>query len=307
MGGMVRDKMGVEDSGFLGESRGVKRSLIAVGLAVVCVTAFVQYQALRKLNAEGARLRALLADAHVRAEAESASRAGQPTESELERLREERSELVRLRGQVAELRRDLKSLQQAMARANSAAAAMKHITVADLVQEFVANIQATVPPQQTLVTGGWKLPSGKHAFFFVEPTLVGADGNRLERVGDADSPGQIVVQTRIVELSEEALSRHGLSGLKSDAPETGGQLLLTAAQQREIFGALEQETGVDILAAPRVVTLSGRQAQVKVVNSHMTPAGEPFETGPMLDLVPTVASDGRSVDMRVSAQVRLRR
>src|SRR5688572_31276484 len=283
----------------------MKRAFLAAVLVLVCISAFVQYQGLRKLHAEGARLRALLADAHVRAEAESASRAGQPTESELERLREERAELVRLRGQVAELRRDLKSMQQAMTRANSAAAAMKGITVADLVQEFVANIQATVPPQQTLVTGGWKLPSGKHALFFVEPMLVGADGNRLEMVGDADSPGQIVVQTRIVELSEEALSRHGFSGLKSDAPETGGQLLLTAAQQREILGALEQERGVDILAAPRVVTLSGRQAQVKVANAHTTPMGESFETGPVLDLVPTVAADGRSVDMRVSAQVRL--
>ena len=302
--------MGVDDFGFLAQSRGMKRAFLAGVLAVVCISVFVQYQALRKLKAEGAGLRAQLADVHARAEAESALRARQPTDSELERLRDERSELVRLRGQAAELRRDLKSMQQAMARANSAAAnaaAMANITVADLVQEVVANIQATVPPQQTLVTGGWKLPSGKHAFFFVAPTLVGADGNRLERVADADSPGQIVVQTRIVELSEEALSRHGLSGLKSDAPETGGQLLLTDAQQREIFGALEQETGVDILTAPRVVTLSGRQAQVKVVNSHMTPAGEPYETGPVLDLVPTVAADGRSVDMRVSAQMRLRR
>jgi hypothetical protein len=288
----------------------MKRAFLAALLAVVCISVFVQYQALRKLKAEGAALRAQLAERQTLAEAESASRAQQPTESELARLREERAELVRLRGQVAELRRDLKSMQQAMARANSAvanAAAMANITVADLVQEFVANIQATVPPQQTLVTGGWKLPSGKHALFFVEPMLVGADGSRLEVVGDADAPGQIVVQTRIVELSEEALSRHGFGGLKSDAPETGGQLLLTDAQQRQIFGALEQEEGVSVLAAPRVLSLSGRQAQVKVVNSHMTPAGEPYETGPMLDLVPTVAADGRSVDMRVSAQMRLRR
>ena len=301
--------MGVDDFGFLAQSRGMKRAFLAILLVAVCVGVFVQYQALRKLKAEGAGLRAQLADLHARAEAEKASRAGQPSERELERLREERAELVRLRGQVAELRRDLKSMQQAMARASSAASAAgkTNITAADLVQAFVANVQATIPPQQTLVTGGWQLPSGKHAFFFLEPMLVGADGNRLEMVGDADSPGQIVVQTRIVELSEEALSRHGFSGLKSDAPETGGQLLLTDAQQRKILGALEQEGGLDILAAPRVVTLSGRQAQVKVVNSHTTPLGESFETGPVLDLVPTVAADGRSVDMRVSAQVRVMR
>jgi len=292
----------------------MKRSLLAVVLAVVCISVFVQYQALRKLNAEGARLRALLADAHARAEAESASRAQQPSDSELERLREERSELVRLRGQVAELRRDLKGMQQAMARAATAAsaAAKTNSPSAEPVQTFVANVQATIPREQTLVTGGWKLPSGKHALFFIEPVVVDAAGNTYvagpQGVNrDADSPGQILVQTRIVELSEEALTRHGLTGLKSDAAETGGQLLLTDAQQRQIFGALEQEEGVSVLAAPKVITLSGRQAQIKIANAHTTPTGESFETGPVLDLVPTVAADGRSIDMRVSAQMRLTR
>jgi type II secretory pathway component GspD/PulD (secretin) len=214
-------------------------------------------------------------------------------------MREERSELVRLRGQVAELRRDLKSMQQAMARAGGAASSAKpNNPAAEPVQTFVANVQATVAPQQTLVTGGWKLPSGKHALFFIEPVV--SDAN-------SDSPGQISVQTRIVELSEEALSRHGLTVLKSDIAETGVQMLLTDAQQRQILGALEQEEGVSILAAPRLSTLSGRQAQIKIGEAYTTPTGESFETGPMLDLVPTVAADGRSVDMRVSAQMRLRR
>ncbi len=146
----------------------MKRVLVAAVLAVVCISGFVQYQGLRKLKAEEARLRALLADVQARAETEGASRAAQPTEKELERLREERSELVRLRGQVAELRRDLKAMQQAIARGRSAAsAAVKtNSQSGEFVQRFVANVQATVPLQQTLVTGGWKLPSGKYALFF---------------------------------------------------------------------------------------------------------------------------------------------
>ena len=283
----------------------MKRAFFAAAPALVCISAFVQYQGLRKLKAEGARLRALLADAHARAEAVNASRAQQPTNSELERLREERSELVRLRGQVADLRRDLKGMEQAMARAS--AAAKTNRPAAEPVQSFVANVQATVPPQQTLVTGGWKLPSGNHALFFIEPVVVDEAGNVRAPSPSANSPGQVVVQTRIVELSEEALTRHGFNGLKSDGAEAGGQLMLTDAQQRQILGALEQEEGVNILAAPRVLTLSGRQAQIKVVETTMVLAGESFETGPVLDLVPTVAADGRSIDMRVSAQMRLRR
>jgi hypothetical protein len=188
----------------------MKRAFLATLLAAVCIGVFVQYQGLRRLKAEGAGLLALLADARARAEAENASRTQQPTDSDLERLREERSELVRLRGQVAELRRDLKSLHQAMARSASAAnAAVKtNAAAADFVQAFVANVQATVPPQQTLVTGGWKLPSGKHALFFIEPVVVDEAGNLRAPGPSANSPGQVLVQTRIVELSEEALSRH---------------------------------------------------------------------------------------------------
>ncbi len=41
--------------------------------------------------------------------------------------------------------------------------------------------------------------------------------------------------------------------------------LLTDPQFRLVIRALEQRSGVDLLAAPRVTTMSGRQAQVKVV------------------------------------------
>ena len=194
--------MGVEDFGFLAQSRRMKRILLAALLAAVCIGVFVQYQALRKLNAEAERLRAVLAEAHARGEAERASRGGETTESELERLREERSELVRLRGQVAELRRNLKSMQQAMTRANSAAGAAAKTNIADLVQAFVANIQATVPPRQTLVTGGWQLPSGKHALFFIEPCVVGPDGNVHTR-GFRERPTSLSAMLRLREAGRQ--------------------------------------------------------------------------------------------------------
>jgi general secretion pathway protein D len=41
--------------------------------------------------------------------------------------------------------------------------------------------------------------------------------------------------------------------------------LLTDPQFRLVIRALEQRAGVDLLSAPRVTTMSGRQAQVKVV------------------------------------------
>jgi hypothetical protein len=276
----------------------MKRAFWAALLTVVCITAFVQYQAIRKQQTEAERLRAELATLQsAQAEAEKAS---VTDTNELARLRTENAELVRLRGQVAELRRDLKAAQQAAASRAAAAAAnavaMTNAPANEPVRKFVANIQATVPPQQTLVAGGWKLPSGKHALFFIEPVIGEASG---------DSGSQILVQARIIELPDEALSRHGLAGLKSEGTEAGGQMLLSASQLKDVMDALKQEEGASILTAPRLLSLSGRQAQIKIADSHSLPSGETFETGPVLDLVPTVAADGQSIDMRISAQIRV--
>jgi general secretion pathway protein D len=103
--------------------------------------------------------------------------------------------------------------------------------------------------------------------------------------------------------------------------------ILTAAQFRSALKALESRAGVDILVAPRVTTLSGRQAQVKVTNvryvvtglesstnwnpagvsnaaSVLSPVAEPIETGPVVDLVPHVQADGWTIQLSVVANVR---
>jgi general secretion pathway protein D len=98
---------------------------------------------------------------------------------------------------------------------------------------------------------------------------------------------------------------------------------LTDAQFRVVLRALEQRQGVNILTLPKVTTLSGHQAQVKTVNvryvvtdldlsqivSNATtgalngvqpkPIAELFELGPVLDVVPYVQADGRTIQMTV--------
>ena len=154
------------------------------------------------------------------------------------------------------------------------------------------------------MTGGWKLPSGKHALFFVEPHL-------MDKVGNVAQPGtgadQVLLQTHIVEVSEQALAKLGLDSLKSDSMETSAQLTLDETQAQTILDGLRQTEGADVLGAPRLLMLSGRQGQVKIANTFIGPTGEPFETGPMVDVVPTIAADGRSADLQLNAQVRLRR
>ena len=280
----------------------MKRALAVGVLVVLCIAGLFQYRAMRELKAEGARLRAQLDDARALADAQRALVAGRSGDTELQSA--EQAELNRLRGQVAELRREIKAAQASAKARSTAASASTNQPASELVHRFVANIETTVPPEQTLVTGGWKLPSGKHGLFFIEPVAVDAAGNR---VSEASSANQVVVQARIVELPEETLARYGLSALKNDAAEAGGKMLLAQPELKELFTALEQEPGVSVLAAPRVLTLSGRQAQIKIADVHTAHTGESYETGPVLDLVPSIAADGRSIDLRLSAEMRLKK
>ncbi|HKS38665.1 MAG TPA: hypothetical protein VJW76_15840 [Verrucomicrobiae bacterium] len=123
-------------------------------------------------------------------------------------------------------------------------------------------------------------------------------------------------------------------GLRSTAPAvatfTG---ILTDPQFRVVIRALEQRDGADLLSAPKVTTLSGRQTQIQVVdvrtivvgNQTQTQAGGggglgvggaagaggaaatgqlTFQTasvpfGPVLDVVPYVSADGYSIQMTI--------
>lgn len=105
--------------------------------------------------------------------------------------------------------------------------------------------------------------------------------------------------------------------------------ILTDPQFRMVIRALEQRDGVDVISAPRVTTLSGRQAHVEVtdiativggVGTGQTGAGgggggggfggttsgvassvsfstQPIPLGPTLDVLPYVSADGFSVTM----------
>ncbi len=99
--------------------------------------------------------------------------------------------------------------------------------------------------------------------------------------------------------------------------------VLTDPQYRAVLRALEQRSGADVLSAPRVTTVSGRQAQIQVADMRTVVNGidptaliqlgaqprtnaVPFLTstipvGPTLDIIPTVAADGYTIELNVIA------
>ena len=138
-------------------------------------------------------------------------------------------------------------------------------------------------------------------------------------------------------LAPSATDQILTSGLRNSAPSlftiTG---ILTDPQFRVVIKAMEQRNGVELLSAPEVTTLSGRQAQIKVTdirtiaidiegnqNSNgqvsggagvgnvvqqsqvvIQPITEPYELGPVLDVIPYVLADGYTIKLDLVPSIR---
>jgi hypothetical protein len=91
--------------------------------------------------------------------------------------------------------------------------------------------------------------------------------------------------------------------------------MLNDAQLRTLLRELET-AGVDMMAAPRVTTLSGRQTQVQIVEigsavGDIDPsaavsrhAKDPLAVGPLLDLIPTADPDAVTIELVAMFQFR---
>ena len=138
-------------------------------------------------------------------------------------------------------------------------------------------------------------------------------------------------------LAPSATDQILTSGLRNSAPSlftiTG---ILTDPQFRVVIKAMEQRNGVELLSAPEVTTLSGRQAQIKVTdirtiaidiegnqNSNgqvsggagvgnvvqqsqvvIQPITDAYELGPVLDVIPYVLADGYTIKLDLVPSIR---
>jgi hypothetical protein len=271
------------------------KSLLLAGLLVGFAAGVLwQRSAINKLDSELQQLREKNKEMdELRAENERLSQE-KIDPAELQRLRDAQSELLRLRAQVSQLKRDAqeaKAASASLAAAQQPAATGEKPETGDLpVLTYIANVNARVGWGQALVAGGWKLPDGKRALVFVQAEP-GGDGN------------QVTVRTRFVDLPENLLSAMGFDKLRTDNRLSADSVVYSAEQAASLFKTLEQTDGVDVLSAPSVTTLSGRQAQVSVTQDHQTASGERYRTGPTVDVIPNVAADGQTIEMIVSAQL----
>ena len=273
--------------------------LLAFGVPLlVCLSAglYWQHRQLQRLGDDHARLLANGAELDSLRDEISRLRQSQVDPAELERLRQGQAELLRLRGEASQLRRQLKDAEQARRSARVKDSPPVSAPVEEEsapVETYTAAVRASLASKQTLITGGWAVPNGKRGLVLIEPAIG----------SDADQAGQVVIQARFVELPEEVLFKLGMDGLKSDGKESSAQSILTAEQSEAVISVLKETQGVNVLSAPKISTLDGRQAQMKVGGTR-TVNGVVFEVGPSVDVVPHVSPDGNSVDLTVIARLR---
>ena len=187
------------------------------------------------------------------------------------------------------------------------------------------------------VSGG-TVPSvqGKPSAANPGSTTLDASGNVIGSL-----PGGVFPGTSLANLQQSQVSdQHLTAGLRNTGPDntsiptlatvTG---ILTDPQFRAVINALQQRDGVDLLSAPKVTTLSGRQAQIQVADfrtiavgltsggqggqgagsagtgntgvgqtftplaTQFLPSTQVIPFGPTLDVIPYVTSDEVSIKL----------
>ena len=141
------------------------------------------------------------------------------------------------------------------------------------------------------------------------------------------SPPQVTIRVKVMEVPVTTnqgapmffrgtnIASAGQAFTSRVASVTG---ILTSEQYRQILSAMEKSGGVDLMNAPEVTTMSGRQAQIKSVDIRyivtdldigtnkaapnqpaIMPLAEPVECGPVLDVIPYVRADGYTIQMTI--------
>lgn len=130
---------------------------------------------------------------------------------------------------------------------------------------------------------------------------------------EAAAPTQVVIEVKLVELHPEAVPQLRIPGIPGalGSHRQPIKAILSAEEYKQAMELLEASRGVDVLSAPRVTTLSGRQAQVSVrqtqhvvgLDENGVEQVEPLEVGPVVDIIPYIFAAGGPIRLNVISTV----
>jgi len=271
----------------------LKLGFSALVIASATTALVIQHQTQTKLGAENESLTQQIAQ--LKTDNESLSNRLAATGGSKLLSDNQLNELLKLRNEAMRLKKENEDATFAAQNAEAdKVKALQALANVPPVKTYVQTTRADISWNEAIVTGGWKTPSGKRAFIFttVQP---GQDAN------------QLTINSKVLEFTDEAAEKLGVSQFKVDDQfkPTFKSNKIPVEQYEAISKAAQNPDGIDILAAPSVSTMSGRQTQIQSIDIHSTPSGEEYSTGPVIDFIPMISEDGRSVQMEIVAQLNL--
>lgn len=217
-----------------------------------------------------------------------------PTESEKARLEKDLAEALKLRAEVAKLKQEVEDARAIAAAATNAANAQPDLNPnqdpgdSPYVRKFARKFTADLAAGHAVVFGGWQTSPGKQTFALAVPTT------------SSDSPNQVLVQTKVFELSDDALSKFDASLLVRAA---GHQAMITPEELTAFTNSIQQTAGAKVLSSPRALVFSGQKATVSVSQAKTMPDGTVVKVGPSMEMVPTLGADQTTVNLAVDAKL----
>lgn len=99
-----------------------------------------------------------------------------------------------------------------------------------------------------------------------------------------------------------ALRQVGDSGLAEEITQTVTHgYVLAPAEAQELGRRLNETEGVNLISAPRVTMVDGKQARISDLGPNRGVLGG--RIGVSVDLIPRISADGQTVDMTVLAEM----
>lgn len=195
-------------------------------------------------------------------------------------------ELIRLRGEVGQLKRQLAQAGKSTAPAVEPAALVDEPPTVETVQtdqRLTVQAAAKLRDKQTLVLGNWAGPLGRRTVLLVTPTI-GAPG--------ANGQKEMTIRVYIADSDEKTVNRLGVGQMADPARGT----VLDDANGQNLIASLKSAEGVTMLAAPSVALQSGGTGSISV--------GDPNTgTGIGFGLAPTLSADGKTIDLVLNGHI----
>jgi hypothetical protein len=257
-------------------------SRLPLAATLVCIAAIgvgwlLEHRSHARLQREYADLSARLAATD---EALAKSRPDPEAVAADNRAREAlQAEVLRLRGDVANLRRNQATQKKAPIPANAPPPNPTPPTAtAEAPGTGPGWMVSRVPLNGGALFPAWTSADGKQAWVLAIPSVAQPDINS----------GNVMLEQMIFEGSPEALASLGIGS--TPAGGAAGSAPLDPEGSKALLERLRKTDGIDVLSAPRIITGGGNEAQVSIGNDtrgHLN-----------LSVIPNLAPDG-NVDLRL--------